>query len=97
MKIVAVTACPTGIAHTYMAAEQLEKTAKKLGHVIKVETQGAMGIENKLTEADITGAGLVILAVDIAIEEAERFERIRKIKVPVQAALKNPEAIFAQI
>ena len=52
MKIVAVTACPTGIAHTYMAAEQLEKTAKKLGHSIKVETQGAMGIENKLTDED---------------------------------------------
>jgi PTS system fructose-specific IIB component/fructose-specific PTS system IIB-like component len=97
MKIVAVTACPTGIAHTYMAAEQLEKTAKKLGHTIKVETQGAMGIENKLTDDDIGSAGLAILAVDIAIEEAERFERIRKIKVPVQAALKNPEAIFAQI
>ncbi len=97
MKIVAVTACPTGIAHTYMAAEQLEKTAKKLGHVIKVETQGAMGIENKLTDDDISSASLAILAVDIAIEEAERFERIRKIKVPVQAALKNPEAIFAQI
>jgi len=97
MKIVAVTACPTGIAHTYMAAEQLEKTAKKLGHAIKVETQGAMGIENKLTEDDISQAGVAILAVDIAIEDGERFERIRKIKVPVQAALKNPEAIFAQI
>lgn len=97
MKIVAVTACPTGIAHTYMAAEQLEKTAKKLGHVIKVETQGAMGIENKLTGADIDAASLAIMAVDIAIEEPERFERIRKIKVSVQAALKNPEAIFAQI
>ena len=97
MKIVAVTACPTGIAHTYMAAEQLEKTAKKLGHAIKVETQGAMGIENKLTVDDISRAGVAILAVDIAIEETERFESIRKIKVPVQAALKNPEAIFAQI
>jgi len=97
MKIVAVTACPTGIAHTYMAAEQLEKTAKKLGHTIKVETQGAMGIENKLTADDISRAGVAILAVDIAIEEAERFEPIRKIKVPVQAALRNPEAIFAQI
>lgn len=97
MKIVAVTACPTGIAHTYMAAEQLEKTAKKLGHSIKVETQGAMGIENKLTEAEIAAAGVAILAVDIAIEEGERFEHVRKIKVPVQAAMKNPEAIFAQI
>ena len=95
MKIIAVTACPTGIAHTYMAAEQLEKTARKLGHTIKVETQGAMGIENKLTQADIDGAAVAILAVDIAVEEGERFDRIRKVHVPVQAALKNPEAIFA--
>ncbi|HYG23888.1 MAG TPA: PTS fructose transporter subunit IIB [Verrucomicrobiae bacterium] len=97
MKIVAVTACPTGIAHTYMAAEQLEKTARKLGHTIKVETQGAMGIENKLSPTEIQAAGVAILAVDIAIEEPERFDGVRKIKVPVQAAMKNPEAIFAQL
>jgi len=97
MKIVAVTACPTGIAHTYMAAEQLEKTAKKLGHAIKVETQGAMGIENELSQADIDAADVAILATDIAIERAERFDKIRKIQIPVQAVLKNPEAIFAKI
>ena len=97
MKFVAVTACPTGIAHTYMAAAQLEKTAKKLGHTIKVETQGAMGIENELTQADVDAADAVILATDIAIEQAERFNRARKIQVPVQAALKDPEAIFAQL
>ena len=97
MKLVAVTACPTGIAHTYMAAEKLEKTAKKLGHSIKVETQGAMGIENKLCQADIDTAAAVILAVDIAVEEVERFERVRKIQVPVPEALKNPEGIFAKI
>lgn len=97
MKIVAVTACPTGIAHTYMAAEQLEKTARKLGHLIKVETQGAMGIENRLEQSEINEAEAVILAVDIAVEEPERFDSIRKIQVPVQAALKNPEAIFAML
>ncbi len=97
MKIVAVTACPTGIAHTYMAAEALEKTARKLGHSIKVETQGAMGIENKLSQAEIDAAAVAILAVDIAVEEGERFDNIRKVQVPVQAALKNPEAIFGKI
>ena len=97
MRIVAVTACPTGIAHTYMAAEQLEKTARKLGHAIKVETQGAMGIENELSQGEIDAAEVAILAADIAVERLERFERIRKIEVPVQAALKNPEAIFARI
>ena len=97
MKLVAVTACPTGIAHTYMAAEQLEKTAKKLGHSIKVETQGAMGIENELTQADVDAAEAVIVAADIAIEREERFSRTRKIQVPVQAALKDPKAIFAKL
>lgn len=97
MKIIAVTACPTGIAHTYMAAEQLEKTARKLGHSIKVETQGAMGIENELSDADIAEAQVVILAADIAIEKSERFDRLRKISVPVGSVLKNPEAVFAQL
>jgi fructose-specific phosphotransferase system IIB component len=97
MKIVAVTACPTGIAHTYMAAEQLEKTAKSLGHQIKVETQGAMGIENELSSADIKQADAVIFAVDIAVEQAERFEGRKILQVPVQEAIKNPAGIFAKI
>ncbi len=97
MKIVAVTACPTGIAHTYMAAEQLEKTARKLGHTIKVETQGAMGIENELSQKDIDAADVAIFATDIALERPERFAGIRKVEVPVQAALKNPEEIFGKL
>jgi fructose-specific phosphotransferase system IIB component len=97
MRIVAVTACPTGVAHTYMAAEQLEKTAKKLGHAIKVETQGAMGIENPLSQADVDAADVAIFATDIALEGLERFDRIRKVEVPVQAVLKNPEAVFGKI
>lgn len=97
MKLVAVTACPTGIAHTYMAAEKLEKTAKKLGHTIKVETQGAMGIENELSQAEVDAADAAIIATDIAIEREERFSRVRKIHVPVQEALKDAEAIFAKL
>jgi fructose-specific phosphotransferase system IIB component len=97
MKIVAVTACPTGIAHTYMAAARLEKIAKTLGHEIKVETQGAMGIENKLTESDIKQAQFAIFAVDIEVEGKERFHGVKVIQVPLQDALKNPEAIFAKI
>ena len=80
-----------------MAAEQLEKAAKKLGHSIKVETQGAMGIENELMQSEIDEAELVIFAADIAIEKAERFDTRRKIHVPVQAALKDPVAIFRQV
>ena len=96
MKFVAITACPTGVAHTYMAAEQLAKTAKELGHEIKVETQGAMGIENELTPEDIAGADAVILAVDIMIEKEERFDNMPKIKASVQEAIKNPASIFTR-
>jgi fructose-specific phosphotransferase system IIB component len=97
MKLVAVTACPTGIAHTYMAAEQLEKTAKKLGHSIKVETQGAMGIENELSQGDVDAAEAVILAADIALEKMERFEKIRQVKVAVQEAIRNPEGVLKKV
>jgi fructose-specific phosphotransferase system IIB component len=97
MKIVAVTACPTGIAHTYMAAEQLEKTAKSLGHQIKVETQGAMGIENELRDADIRQAQVAIFAVDIEIEKRERFGQLKVIQVPVQEVIKNPLSVFKKI
>ena len=97
MKIVAVTACATGIAHTYMAAEQLEKTAKALGHQIKVETQGAMGIENELSESDIRQAQAAILAIDIEVERRERFDKLRVVQVPVQEAIKDPKKVFAMI
>ncbi len=96
MKIVAVTACATGIAHTYMAAEQLEKTAKALGHQIKVETQGAMGIENELSANDIRQAQAAIFAADIEVEGSERFEGVKLIRVPVQEAIKDPKGVIAK-
>lgn len=97
MNIVAVTACPTGIAHTYMAAEQLEKAGKALGHKVKVETQGSMGIENELSAADIAGADVVIFAADIEVEERQRFAGKRIVEVPVQQAIKDPQAIYARL
>ena len=97
MKIVAVTACPTGIAHTYMAAEQLEKTARKLGHAIRVETQGSMGIEDRLAAADIRDADAVIFAADIAVQDGERFAGKRIVETSVQEAIKHPEALFARL
>jgi fructose-specific phosphotransferase system IIB component len=97
MKIIAVTACPTGIAHTYMAAARLEAVAKNFGHEIKVETQGAMGIENELTDTDIRQAKVAIFAIDIEIEGRERFNGVNIIQVPLQEALKNPEGIFRKI
>jgi len=96
MNIVAVTACPTGVAHTYMAAEQLEKTARAAGHAICVETQGAMGIENELPAKEIAAADVVILAVDIEIEHPHRFEGKRIVRVPVSEAIKNPKGVLAK-
>lgn len=98
MKILAITACPTGIAHTYMAAECLERTGAKLGHEIKVETQGAMGIENRFTPQDLEGAQALILAADIPVQGRERFQGIPKVvEVPVQMAIKRPAEIFARL
>ena len=96
MKIVAVTACPTGIAHTYMAAEQLEKTAKSLGHQIRVETQGAMGIENELTSKDIRDADVAIFAIDIEVEQRDRFSGKKIVQVPVAEAIKNPKGVLSK-
>src|ERR1043165_7946705 len=96
MKIVAVTACPTGIPHAYMAAEQLEKTAKAAGHTIRVETQGAMGIENELSKKDIAEADVAIFAVDIEVEQKDRFRGKRIIEVPVAEAIKNPKGVLAK-
>jgi len=94
MNIVAVTACPTGVAHTYMAAERLEKCAKRLGHAIKVETQGSMGIENALSADDILRADVVIFAAGIAVRDRERFAGKRVVEVPVQDAIKDPERVI---
>jgi PTS system fructose-specific IIB component/fructose-specific PTS system IIB-like component len=91
MKIIAITACPTGIAHTYMAAEQLEKIAKQHGHQIKIETQGALGIENPLNAQDIRQADAIIFAADITIEGEERFKGCHIHRIPVQEAIKNPQ------
>src|SRR5262245_22673605 len=97
MKIVAVTACPTGIAHTYMAAEQIEKIGKSLGHDVKVETQGAMGIENELSSTDIKAADVVIFAVDIEVEQRERFAGKKIVEIPVAEAIKNPKGVYEKL
>lgn len=96
MKIVAITACPTGVAHTYMAAEQLEKTAKAAGHSIHVETQGAMGIENEIPASTLRDADVAIFAVDIEVEKRERFDGKKIVQVSVTEAIKNPAGVLAK-
>jgi len=98
VKIIAITACPTGIAHTYMAAECLERAGTSLGHQVKVETQGAMGVENRLTDKDIESADALILAADIPVTGRERFAAVpRVLEVPVQQAIRNPAEIFSRL
>lgn len=72
MKLLAITSCPNGIAHTYMAAENLQKAADRLGVSIKVETQGGIGVENKLTEEEIREADAIIIAADRSVNK-DRF------------------------
>lgn len=89
--IVAVTACPTGIAHTYMAQESIEKAAKELGYNYKVETQGR-NTQNKLTKSDIENADAIILAIDKGIDGMERFAGKKVLKVGTKAVIANAKA-----
>ncbi|UPQ89927.1 PTS fructose transporter subunit IIBC [Vibrio sinaloensis] len=87
-KIVAITACPTGVAHTFMAAEALEEEGKRRGHQIKVETRGSVGAKNQLTEQDIAEADLVIIAADIEVP-LERFNGKKMYRTKTGPALKK--------
>ncbi|MEG0527584.1 MAG: fructose-specific PTS transporter subunit EIIC [Longicatena sp.] len=96
LKIVAITNCPAGIAHTYMVAEAFEKRARELGHEIQVETQGASGVENALSPAKIAEADYVILAVGKGLSESDRtrFAGKKVINIKVSDALKEAKTIF---
>lgn len=94
--IVCVTACPAGIAHTYMAAEYLEKTGKKLGYRVFVEKQGANGIEDRLSAEQIQQARAVVFATEVAVKEIERFEGLPRIEVPVAEPIKHAERILKE-
>lgn len=94
MKIVGVSACPTGVAHTYMAQDALEKEGKKRGHEIKIETQGSIGIENEVTEEEAEEADVVILAVSVFIENEERFEDKLVLNADVNDAISYPAKVL---
>ncbi|MHA5203691.1 fructose PTS transporter subunit IIB [Oenococcus oeni] len=92
VKLVAVTACIAGIAHTYMAAENLKKWAKKENVEIKVETQGAMGLEDRLKQSEIDQADVVIFAVDTTAQESNRFKDKKILKVGTSEVVKDGKA-----
>jgi len=92
-KIVAVTSCPTGIAHTFMASESLQRAARELGHPMKVETQGSAGSQNTLTEADIQGADLVIIAADTKVD-LSRFAGKPIYETSTSAAINDAHSVL---
>ncbi len=93
--VLAVTACPTGIAHTYMAADALKNKAKEMSVEIKVETNGSTGVKNKLTDEEIKKSVAIIVAADTKVEMA-RFEGKKVIQVPVASAIKDPEKLISK-
>lgn len=97
MRIVAVCACTMGVAHTFIAKDKLVAAAEKLGHRIKCETQGSVGIESRIEPEDVEEADVVIIAADININEQERFKGKPVVKVPVTVAIKQPEQLLNKI
>lgn len=95
MKIVAVTGCPTGIAHSQMGAESLEEAAEKAGDDIKVEVHGSSGTENVLDEEDVEEAEAAIVASDISVD-TERFEDMPSVHTGVQSAVTDAEELIEE-
>lgn len=94
MKIVGISACPAGLAHTPMAAKALEKAGKNLGYDVKIEQQGSMGQVNTITEEEAKAADLVIIASDQKIMGMERFANKKVIRVDINICIKAPEAVL---
>ncbi len=96
-QIVGVTACPTGVAHTYMAAEAISNSAKEKGWQVAVETQGSMGIDNQLTDEQIAAADVIILSNDIAIKMEERFKGKPVVRAGCNEIVKGSDKLMSKI
>lgn len=97
MYILGITSCPSGVAHTYMAAKALEKSAKAKGHEVKVETQGSIGIENEITLEEVKNADVIILTNDTALFNLERFEGMRQVKVGISDLVRKSDLIISKV
>lgn len=97
MKIVGVTSCPSGVAHTYMAAEALILAGEKNGVEVKIETQGTAGTENRLTAQDIEDAVCVVLSNNVAIMGEERFKGKKVLRMSLSDLIKKSDAIVQKI
>lgn len=96
-KLIALCACPMGLAHTFMAAEAIKKAALEMGYDVKVETQGADGVQNELTDTDISQAEIIIHAVAVTPLGMERFEGYEVYEVSLQEIIKNPKGVIKEI
>ncbi|HEM4073180.1 TPA: PTS fructose transporter subunit IIB [Streptococcus suis] len=95
--VVALCACPMGLAHTFMAAEAIEMEAKERGYQYKVETQGSDGVQNKLTPNEIAAADFIIHAIAVTPLELERFDGYEVYEVGLQEVIKDVKHIFDEI
>jgi fructose-specific phosphotransferase system IIB component len=96
-KLIAVASCPSGVAHSYMAAESITRAAKRLGMEVKVEIQGAVGIENALTPADVATADFVLLTSDTAIRGEERFANKIVLKKRASQIIREPDRVLKEL
>ena len=96
MKILAITACTAGIAHTNIAQEKLENAAKELGDSIKVETQGSIGVENELTPEEVRDADVILISADIRVNK-ERFKGKPVVEIPISTVMKSPKGVINKI
>lgn len=96
MRILAITACTAGIAHTYIAKEKLENAARELGDSIKVETQGSIGIEDELTPEEIKEADVIVISADIRVGK-ERFAGKPVVEIPISMVMKSPKSVLTKI
>lgn len=96
-KLVGLCACTMGLAHTFMAAEALERAAKEKGYEVKIETQGSDGIKNRLSPKDIAEADIIIHAIAITPDGMDRFEGYDVYEIGLQDAIKNSKGIIEEI
>jgi PTS system fructose-specific IIB component len=96
MKIVGITACTAGIAHTYIAKEKIVMAAKELGHEVKIETQGSVGVQDELTKEEIAAADVVIIACDINVSK-DRFTGKPVVDVPISMIMKSPKSVILSV
>ncbi|EDO0030515.1 PTS fructose transporter subunit IIB [Listeria monocytogenes] len=97
MKVVGVTSCIAGLAHTPMAAKALEKAGVKLDHDVKIEQQGAMGTIDEITPAEVSAADVVIIAADKVIDGEDRFKGKPVVRVKIGQCVANGEAVLSKV